>query len=113
MITFANASGKFELEVTTFQMAILFCWNDRPGEELSFESIRLATQLPDTELRRTLWVRIPSLHTILKATDISQAKMLLLLDYEIRTRLELNCMHMCSQPSWVTSRCLAKLSSYK
>ena len=58
MITFVNDCGKFELEVTTFQMAILYVWNDRPTDEISLESIRLATQLPDTELRRTLWVCI-------------------------------------------------------
>ena len=39
-------------------MAILYVWNDRPTDEISLESIRLATQLPDTELRRTLWVCI-------------------------------------------------------
>ena len=58
VITFSNECGKFELEVTTFQMSVLYAWNDRPGEEISLEAIRLSTQLPDTELRRTLWVCI-------------------------------------------------------
>ena len=49
--------GKFELEVTTFQMAVLFAWNNRSSDKLSYESLRLATELPDSELRRTLWVR--------------------------------------------------------
>jgi cullin 5 len=48
--------GKFELEVTTFQMAVLYAWNNRSPDKLSYESLRLATELPDTELRRTLWV---------------------------------------------------------
>jgi len=42
--------------VTTFQMSVLFSWSDRAKDKLSFESLRVATQLPDTELRRTLWV---------------------------------------------------------
>ncbi len=28
-ITFANSVGKFDLEVTTHQMAVLFCWENR------------------------------------------------------------------------------------
>ncbi|KAF6038017.1 hypothetical protein EB796_003675 [Bugula neritina] len=44
-------------------MSILFVWNSRPKEEISLESIRVATQLPDAELRRTLWslVALPKL----------------------------------------------------
>lgn len=54
-ITFANNSGRFDLDVTTFQMAVLFAWNQRPNEKVSYENLRLATELPDPELRRTLW----------------------------------------------------------
>ncbi|XGW04972.1 hypothetical protein V3C99_015841 [Haemonchus contortus] len=55
-ITFGTSSGgRFDLELTTFQMAVLFCWNDRSHEKISFESLRLATELPDTELARTLF----------------------------------------------------------
>ena len=39
-ITFQNQIGKFDLEVTAFQMAVLFAWNQRPEERLSFEDIR-------------------------------------------------------------------------
>ena len=39
-ITFANKSGRFDLEVTTFQMAVLFSWNERPHERISFENLR-------------------------------------------------------------------------
>ena len=55
-IQFANAVGRFDLDVTTFQMAVLFAWNERPKEKISLENLRLATELPDAELRRTLWV---------------------------------------------------------
>ncbi|GFQ74146.1 cullin-5 [Trichonephila clavata] len=54
-ITFSNMAGKFDLDVTTFQMAVLFAWNQRPFDRISFENLRLATELPDAELRRTLW----------------------------------------------------------
>lgn len=56
-ITFANDVGRFDLDVTTFQIAVLFAWNERPKDKISFENLRLATELPDAELRRTLWVR--------------------------------------------------------
>lgn len=36
-------------------MAVLFAWNQRPLEKISYENLRLATELPDPELRRTLW----------------------------------------------------------
>ncbi|KZS10619.1 Cullin-5 [Daphnia magna] len=54
-IQFANSVGRFDLDVTTFQMAVLFAWNERPQEKISLENLRLATELPDAELRRTLW----------------------------------------------------------
>lgn len=76
-ITFSNDVGRFDLDVTTFQMAVLFAWNQRPEERVSYENLRLATELPgefpfqtwcitaylifcihsptDPELRRTLW----------------------------------------------------------
>ena len=59
-ITFVNDLGKYELEITTFQMAVLFAWNQRPKERVTFESLKLATELPDAELRRTVYVRISS-----------------------------------------------------
>lgn len=57
-ITFANNVGRFDLDVTTFQMAVLFAWNQRPAERVSYENLRLATELPDPELRRTLWLLV-------------------------------------------------------
>ena len=41
-------------------MAVLFAWNERPKEKISLENLRLATELPDAELRRTLWVNFNS-----------------------------------------------------
>uniref|UniRef100_A0A674DSQ5 Cullin-5 n=1 Tax=Salmo trutta TaxID=8032 RepID=A0A674DSQ5_SALTR len=55
IITFKNEVGQYDLEVTTFQLAVLFAWNQRPQERISFENLKLATELPDAELRRTLW----------------------------------------------------------
>lgn len=55
VITFVNKVGKYDIEVTTFQMAVLFAWNERPDDKLSFHDLRLATELPESELRRTLW----------------------------------------------------------
>ncbi|XP_064628678.1 cullin-5-like isoform X2 [Lineus longissimus] len=55
IITFENDQGRYDLEVTTFQMAVLFSWNERPKDRISFENLKLATGLPDAELRRTLW----------------------------------------------------------
>ena len=36
-------------------MAALFCWENRREDRLSLENLRLATELPDAELRKTLW----------------------------------------------------------
>ncbi|XP_020799716.1 cullin-5 [Drosophila serrata] len=54
-ITFVNNFGRYDLDVTTFQMAVLFAWNQRQHDKISYENLRLATELPDPELRRTLW----------------------------------------------------------
>ncbi|RWS06688.1 cullin-5-like protein [Dinothrombium tinctorium] len=51
----ARGMGRYDLDVTTFQMATLFTWNERPHDKISFENLKLATELPDAELRRTLW----------------------------------------------------------
>jgi len=59
-ITFANDVGCFDLDVTTFQMAVLFAWNQRSHDHITYENLRLATELPDPELKRTLWVCIYS-----------------------------------------------------
>ncbi|XP_041351590.1 cullin-5-like isoform X1 [Gigantopelta aegis] len=55
IITFCNDIGRYDLEVTTFQMGVLFAWNQRPRDRITYESLKLATELPDAELRKTLW----------------------------------------------------------
>ncbi|XP_050439337.1 cullin-5-like isoform X3 [Adelges cooleyi] len=54
-ITFNNEIGQFDIDVTTFQMAVLFSWNQRPKGHITYENLKLATELPDPDLRRTLW----------------------------------------------------------
>ncbi|GIY97613.1 hypothetical protein CEXT_725891 [Caerostris extrusa] len=77
-ITFSNMAGKFDLDVTTFQMAVLFAWNQRTFDKISFENLRLATELPDAELRRTLWslVNFPKLkrQVLLCAPEVKTPK---------------------------------------
>jgi len=77
-ITFSNDVGRFDLDVTTFQIAVLFSWNERPHDKISFENLRLATELPDAELRRTLWslVAFPKLkrQILLCDSDIKAPK---------------------------------------
>ena len=70
-VTFANDTGKYDLEVTTFQMAVLFAWNERPRDDISYDGLRVATELPDAELRKTLWVR--------KCDNINQYRLYLIL----------------------------------
>ena len=36
-------------------MAVLFCWENRREDRISLENLRLATELSDGELRKTLW----------------------------------------------------------
>lgn len=88
-ISFSNNVGTFDLDVTTFQMVVLFCWNDRPQEKISFEMLRLATELPDIELRRTLWSLIcfPKLkrQILLCCSDVKSPK-----DFDNSTLFHIN-----------------------
>ena len=43
ILLFPPRTGKFDLEVTTFQMAVLFCWENRREDKISLENLRLAT----------------------------------------------------------------------
>merc|ERR1719385_574837 len=54
-IALNTSIGTYDLDVTTFQMAVLFCWENRRHDKLTLENLRLATELPENELRRTLW----------------------------------------------------------
>lgn len=77
-ITFSNAVGRFDVDVTTFQMAVLFAWNQRPLDHITYENLRLATELPDPELRRTLWslVAFPKLkrQVVLYSPEVQSPK---------------------------------------
>jgi cullin-5 len=82
-ITLSNAVGTYDLDVTTFQMAVLYCWENRQFDSLSLENLSLATELPENELRRTLWglVAFPKLKrqvllyepTVTKPTEFTEA----------------------------------------
>ncbi|CAJ0938889.1 unnamed protein product, partial [Mesorhabditis belari] len=54
-VIFNSDFGRYDIEMTTFQLAVLYCWSERPLDALSFETLRLATELPDSELIRTLF----------------------------------------------------------
>lgn len=83
IVSFANKVGRYDLEVTTFQMAVLFSWNERPEDRISYESLKLATELPDSELTKTIFslVQFPKLKRQVllcapeakKLTDITEA----------------------------------------
>ncbi|XP_054271680.1 cullin-5-like [Macrosteles quadrilineatus] len=88
-ITFNNAIGRFDVDVTTFQMAVLFAWNQRPNDHISYENLRLATELPDPELRRTLWslVAFPKLkrQVVLYGPEVQSPK-----DFDEHTQFWIN-----------------------
>ncbi|CAP29065.1 Protein CBR-CUL-5 [Caenorhabditis briggsae] len=73
-MVFGTASGgRFDLEITTFQMAVLFCFNERAHEKISLETLRLATELPDAELNRTLLslVSYPKMRSQILLCDVA------------------------------------------
>nr|CRZ24456.1 BMA-CUL-5 [Brugia malayi] len=72
-VIFTNKMGKFDLDVTTLQLSVLYCWNDRPHEQLSFECLRTATQLSAPELMRTLYslVAFPKMRHQVLCTNCS------------------------------------------
>merc|ERR1719385_329385 len=75
-IALNTSIGTYDLDVTTFQMAVLFCWENRRHDKLSLENLRLATELPENELRRTLWglVAFPKLKRQLLTYEPSVSK---------------------------------------
>ena len=54
-LTFASKNGKYDLDVSTLQASVLFAWNHRPNNKLTFSELKLATNIPDSELKKTLW----------------------------------------------------------
>ncbi|KAK2703650.1 hypothetical protein QYM36_017946 [Artemia franciscana] len=53
-IHFTNESGEYYLDITAFQMALLFAWNETK-DKISFETLLSITGLTDADLRNTLW----------------------------------------------------------
>ncbi len=43
------------MDVSTLQASILFAWNHRPNAKLTFSELKLATNIPENELKRSLW----------------------------------------------------------
>ncbi|CAF0742266.1 unnamed protein product, partial [Didymodactylos carnosus] len=58
VLTFTSNVGKYDLDVSTLQAAILFSWNHRQHRKLTFSDLKLATNIPDMELKKTLWTLI-------------------------------------------------------
>ncbi|XP_065564234.1 cullin-5-like [Artemia franciscana] len=54
IIHFTNETGEYYLEVTHFQMAVLYAW-DETKDKISFETLLSITGLTDADLRNTLW----------------------------------------------------------
>ncbi|THD25612.1 Cullin 5 [Fasciola hepatica] len=55
IVSFTGDQGRFELELTTYQIIVLYAWNLRFDQGLTLDSLITATGLHETELRRTLW----------------------------------------------------------
>uniref|UniRef100_A0A0N5A665 Cullin-5 n=1 Tax=Parastrongyloides trichosuri TaxID=131310 RepID=A0A0N5A665_PARTI len=53
-MTFTSKNGKYDLDMSAFQMAVINCFYHCPTGKLSFESLKMATKLPVNELTRTL-----------------------------------------------------------
>ncbi|CAI2354467.1 unnamed protein product [Caenorhabditis sp. 36 PRJEB53466] len=91
-MVFGTASGgRFDLEITTFQMAVLFCFNDRAHEKISLETLRLATELPDAELNRTLLslVAYPKMRSQILVCDV-QSPNIMTRDFTDSTKFFIN-----------------------
>ena len=55
LVEYKSNIGKYELEVSTYQLAVLFSFNEQPDEQkIDFKSLLLATKLPENELKKTL-----------------------------------------------------------
>jgi cullin-5 len=54
-LTFTSKNGKYDLDVSTLQASVLFAWNHRPTNKLTFSELKLATNIPENELKKTLW----------------------------------------------------------
>ncbi|OQV24039.1 Cullin-5 [Hypsibius exemplaris] len=55
VLEFTSAVGRYDLEVTMFQAAVLRAFRDHNRGKLTFEALQTALAIPDFELRKTLW----------------------------------------------------------
>uniref|UniRef100_A0A7E4ZYY5 Cullin-5 n=1 Tax=Panagrellus redivivus TaxID=6233 RepID=A0A7E4ZYY5_PANRE len=71
VIVWNNKHGKYDFEVSSMQLSVLHCFNDRPTEKLTYDSLRLATELVEQDLNRTLMslVSMPRVQMQLVHTD--------------------------------------------
>jgi cullin-5 len=70
-ITINNKNGKYDLDVSALQLSVLNAYNDRPAAKLTFDDLKIATELLDVDLNRTLMslVAFPKLKRQLLLTD--------------------------------------------
>ncbi|CAH8868621.1 unnamed protein product [Trichobilharzia szidati] len=55
VLAYTSDNGRYEFEVTTYQIVVLYAWNRRYNQHLRLDCLLTATGLQDTDLRRTLW----------------------------------------------------------
>uniref|UniRef100_A0AC35UFL0 CULLIN_2 domain-containing protein n=1 Tax=Rhabditophanes sp. KR3021 TaxID=114890 RepID=A0AC35UFL0_9BILA len=53
-MTFVSNHGKYDLDLSAFQITVINAFQQKPREQLSLDSLKIATKLPINELARTL-----------------------------------------------------------
>lgn len=56
LITYHSTQGDYDLDVTSYQLCVLQVWSQNPENRITFEALMIYTNLPNLDLRRTLWV---------------------------------------------------------
>uniref|UniRef100_A0A914Y272 Cullin-5 n=1 Tax=Panagrolaimus superbus TaxID=310955 RepID=A0A914Y272_9BILA len=70
-IVINNTNGKYDLDVSALQLSVLNAFNNRPTAQLTFDDLKIATELLDADLNRTLMslVAFPKLKRQLLLTN--------------------------------------------
>ncbi|TNN11332.1 Cullin-5 [Schistosoma japonicum] len=55
VLAYTSDHGRYEFEVTTYQLVVLYAWNRRYDQHLRLDCLLTSTGLRDIDLRRTLW----------------------------------------------------------
>ncbi|CAH8634409.1 unnamed protein product [Schistosoma bovis] len=55
VLAYTSDHGRYEFEVTTYQLVVLYAWNRRYDQHLHLDCLLTSTGLQDVDLRRTLW----------------------------------------------------------